>query len=311
MNIILLAHTKIKSVNNPEGDDYDQFRPEGIEKLWTLTHKWADVIMHGDFEMEFTDEKKVRTGDRIIRTTGSLSCVAGNRYGLPDVIRCGNSPEQGWRTFEQTLAVAKKKGHIGGEPKNTLWQEIETECSSRKIKFETFVTRLKAKYGNHITSHKDLTQDQATEVLESFRKNPPNTGKGGDGGSPVTPTPSPNPTPTPSASETTTTPSELQKGSVPMEPWENDPIDDSEPASSGSRDLEASLGTIAQELLEAAHKKNMTWPDIREFAKGKLNRVITNETKIVHLSGVEIALLLQEVNKLSNFAESKAQQASH
>ncbi len=110
MSIILLAHSRIRSVNNPEGSDYDQLRPEGVEKLWTLTHKWADVIAAGTFEV-FVKDDKVRTGQkRVIRTGGSLAVVAGNRYSLPEVIPCGNDAKSAFTNFAQALAKAKANG---------------------------------------------------------------------------------------------------------------------------------------------------------------------------------------------------------
>lgn len=108
MHIILLAHSRIKSVNNPEGDDYDQLRPEGIDKLWTLTHKWADVIAAGTLKIAVKDDKvQGSVTQRIIRTANTPAVVAGNRYGLPTVIECGNSAQATWSNFQGAMKTAR------------------------------------------------------------------------------------------------------------------------------------------------------------------------------------------------------------
>ena len=121
MSIVLLAHSKIKSVNNPEGEDYDQFRPEGIDKLWPLTHKWASVIAAGTFTVQVKDDKASGGRERVIRLRGSAAVVGGNRYGLPESIPCGPSPASAWGAFARAVgdaraAAAKKKAAQPGVP---------------------------------------------------------------------------------------------------------------------------------------------------------------------------------------------------
>jgi hypothetical protein len=108
MSIILLAHSRIKSVNNPEGDDYDQLRPEGIDKLWPLTHKWASVIGAGTYKVFVKDDKADGGRERVIRLRGTAAVVSGNRYGLPEVIPCGGNPAQAWGSFAKAIGDAKK-----------------------------------------------------------------------------------------------------------------------------------------------------------------------------------------------------------
>jgi hypothetical protein len=112
MAVILLAHNKVKTVNNPEGADYDQLRPEGIEKLWTLTHKWADIIAAGTHRVIVKDDKVTSQRGRILRTSGSVSVVAGNRYGLPAEIECGDSAASTWKAFATAVGKAKQAGKV-------------------------------------------------------------------------------------------------------------------------------------------------------------------------------------------------------
>lgn len=110
MMIVLLAHTRIKTVNNPSGPDYDQLRPEGIEKLWPLTHKWSDIIACGAHELLIVDDKVKESKGRVIHTTSTPAVVAGNRYGLPDKIPCGASAQQAWKNFQDAVVKAKSAG---------------------------------------------------------------------------------------------------------------------------------------------------------------------------------------------------------
>lgn len=110
MHIILLAHTQIKSVKNPEGEDYDQYRPEGINKLWPLTHKWASVIASGGYLITIKDDKATGGRDRVLRVRASAAYVAGNRYGLPETIPCGNDPAKAYGLFAREVSAARARG---------------------------------------------------------------------------------------------------------------------------------------------------------------------------------------------------------
>jgi hypothetical protein len=143
MLIVLLAHAKIKTVNNPTGPDYDQVRPEGIDKLWSLTHKWSDIIACGSYELFVKDDKVRESKGRVILTSSSPAAVAGNRYGLPDKIQCGNSAQQAWKNFQDAVVKAKSAGRApapqqqttdtpapqqqASEPASTQQPEPETE----------------------------------------------------------------------------------------------------------------------------------------------------------------------------------------
>jgi hypothetical protein len=110
MSIILLAHSRIRQASNPLGEDYDQIRPEGIEKLWTKTHKWADVIAAGAYQHIVKDDKVLQKSKRVLYTSDTPAAVAGNRYSLPAVIDCGNNAQTAFKNFATALAAAKKNG---------------------------------------------------------------------------------------------------------------------------------------------------------------------------------------------------------
>lgn len=113
MTIFCLCHSKIKTFNNPEGADYDNYRPDMHDKTWSLTHKWADVILFANYETFVTESdpdkkgKGRRSQERIIYTDRHPAFVAGNRLGLVPEISMGTSAEEAWSNFAAALKTAR------------------------------------------------------------------------------------------------------------------------------------------------------------------------------------------------------------
>lgn len=90
MNILLLCHSQIKTVNNPTGDNYDHFESEVNAKISSIFREWCDCVLFAQFDM-YTKKDGMRAkafgGDgRIVQTTHSAAWDAKNRYGLPEVM---------------------------------------------------------------------------------------------------------------------------------------------------------------------------------------------------------------------------------
>lgn len=119
MSIIFLHHAAVKSVSNPTGKDWDQHRPEAIDKMWGLTHKWADVIAYYGTKVAVGKDDKATGETRYLRVTQSASIVAGNRYGMqPDEITSAPGAKNLWDAFAKSLGAAKSKAKIkAAEPK--------------------------------------------------------------------------------------------------------------------------------------------------------------------------------------------------
>lgn len=111
MSILFLHHAKVKTFQDPAGKDWDQWRPEANDKLWGLTHKWADVIAYyGQRVAVSRDDKAQGTATRFLRVGSSPAMVAGNRYGMPDEL-VANKPgaKALWDLFANTLRQCKSK----------------------------------------------------------------------------------------------------------------------------------------------------------------------------------------------------------
>jgi hypothetical protein len=126
MGIIALVHTKVKTFKNPEGPDYDRYAPDMHDKTWSLSHKWSDCVLFGNFEVAFTgvqENKKsgVSKGKaiggnvRMMYTERHASYDAKNRLGLPIEIEMGNSPEEGWANFVVALKFGRKQEVANGK----------------------------------------------------------------------------------------------------------------------------------------------------------------------------------------------------
>lgn len=109
MAVLFLHHSKVKAFQNPAGKDWDQWRPEAVDKLWSLTHKWADVITFFGSKVSVYDDKAKGEEARYLRCNASAAIVAGNRYGMPDEITAPRGAKPLWDAFAAALSKAKAK----------------------------------------------------------------------------------------------------------------------------------------------------------------------------------------------------------
>jgi hypothetical protein len=113
MSILALAHAKITTFKNPEGGDYDRYTVDLHAKTWSVTHKWADMVLFGNFVAHVDAKKndargKARGGSRrVIYTTRTAAYDAKNRHGLPEQIDAGASAAEAWANFAAALQAAK------------------------------------------------------------------------------------------------------------------------------------------------------------------------------------------------------------
>jgi hypothetical protein len=92
MNILLLAHSHLKTFKNPMGDDYDRWELKLAPKTSALLREWSEDILFAAFRISTVKEKsgrgsKVRgimsDSDRLMYTQRRPPFDAGNRHGLP------------------------------------------------------------------------------------------------------------------------------------------------------------------------------------------------------------------------------------
>lgn len=92
MRVIMLAHSTIRTVNNPGGLNYDQNVLQLSKKTDALVKQWSDCLLFGSYETYVKTETEKDTkgkavqGKRVIYTKESAAWEAKNRFGLPDKI---------------------------------------------------------------------------------------------------------------------------------------------------------------------------------------------------------------------------------
>jgi hypothetical protein len=97
MAVILTAHAKVEKFEDPESSPYDRYSPRLHKHACAVVTEWCDAVLFATRKIRTQTEEagfnRKRTtahaigkegGERILRTVGGPSCVAKNRYSLPD-----------------------------------------------------------------------------------------------------------------------------------------------------------------------------------------------------------------------------------
>ena len=87
---ICLAHASVKRFEDPEHPAYDRYEPRLNKEGRDYLCEWADAVLFATRRLTTVEDKgnKDRTraigrqDERILRTTGTASCIAKNRYGI-------------------------------------------------------------------------------------------------------------------------------------------------------------------------------------------------------------------------------------
>lgn len=109
MGVILIAHDKIKRVEDPLTEGYDSHVLKLHDRAAALVLEWADVIGYAGYRI-FTNKtdagfgnketKATTTGERILHVEAHPAHCGGNRFGLK------NMPLD-WSAFSEALGAAQ------------------------------------------------------------------------------------------------------------------------------------------------------------------------------------------------------------
>jgi hypothetical protein len=96
MNVILIAHTRMEKVEDPNGSSYDQYAPRLDKRINGMMREWSDLILFASVEISRSTEKdgfKQRViakavrdqsgNDRVLYLESTPAIVAKSRYPLP------------------------------------------------------------------------------------------------------------------------------------------------------------------------------------------------------------------------------------
>lgn len=94
MNVVVIAHTVVKTFKDPEGPDYDRYMlamNDKAAKLWT---GWADCVLFANHDVRVVTRQGAKPGEkgkardevpeRRLYTTPRAAFDAKNRYSLPE-----------------------------------------------------------------------------------------------------------------------------------------------------------------------------------------------------------------------------------
>lgn len=113
MDIVLLAHAKIKNIHPPDTDPYDTYQIKLQDRAFALIQEWSDMTLFLNYKVNIQktktgiNEERTRgigTGDRMIFTTERPAYKAKSRWPLPDEILIGK--DRTWSEFHTQLEAA-------------------------------------------------------------------------------------------------------------------------------------------------------------------------------------------------------------
>ncbi|AWM35857.1 hypothetical protein GobsT_64230 [Gemmata obscuriglobus] len=295
MAVVLLYHSKAKQFNNPTGKDYEQWKPEGYERLWGLTHKWADVIGFYGLRVQVNKDDKAYKEERYLRVQPSAAIVAGNRYGLPDEVTSAPNAVALYRAFDAEYRKAKARGVTARK-----WSKEEfSALLTRKGKtWRNALSWIDKSFGTtHLEAKPDFASVSAEHVAlyAAWLGNQPDAPPPPPPASPPPPPPPgpvPAPAPLPAATDdvegedrsdptTGATRTPTTTAATPNAPLNSttavakpttlttDPAPKPAPAFGRRFTAPPAPGADVAELLALMHQLDLSWPEVRDRAEGK------------------------------------------
>lgn len=111
MQIVLIAHSEIKTFRPPDMDEYDRYQPKLHKRAFALWQEWCDNVLFVNYRtiLKARDEKGKEfraegRGDRVVFTQERPAFLAKNRWNLPSEIAVGS--DRTWRPVHDALRAA-------------------------------------------------------------------------------------------------------------------------------------------------------------------------------------------------------------
>jgi hypothetical protein len=110
MNIIMIAHSQPRKVEDPLMPAYDVYDLKLHKRASALVEEYCDVILFAQQHIATTVEKKgdkersraTTNGTRIMHTVGQPAFIAKNRYNLPTPLPLS------WAAFDEAMRESRK-----------------------------------------------------------------------------------------------------------------------------------------------------------------------------------------------------------
>lgn len=114
INVIVIAHSRPKDFNNPEGENFQRWSPYMDQDSWQRLGRWAQTVLFYNFHVD-TVKKGTRfkadeeTQARHLCTEWSPAYDAKNKAGLSPIIEAGESGKEAYDNFKQDYLRAIKR----------------------------------------------------------------------------------------------------------------------------------------------------------------------------------------------------------
>lgn len=130
MDVVLLAHSWIKTFKNPAGDDFDRYEMKlhkGASAHW---REWCDAVLFASHDVTTyeSDSKRIKgiaSGARVLRTQHDAAWDAKNRYDLPPSL-----PLE-WEAFAE--AAAEHRPDDPARLRTQIEALLETVADNEKL----------------------------------------------------------------------------------------------------------------------------------------------------------------------------------
>lgn len=109
MHVVLVAHSAIKRVDDPQTGPFDRYQMKLHEKSAAVLREWVDALLFARHEVRTVERNgKVRgqsSGARLLHTTWTAAYDAKNRFDLPETLPLS------WEDFEAAV-----RAHAPADP---------------------------------------------------------------------------------------------------------------------------------------------------------------------------------------------------
>lgn len=100
--IVIIAHSVIRKMEQPDTESYDSFLIKMHEKASSLLIEWADILAFARLKTIVSPDGKASSGERKLVLSDTKYATVGNRYGLPKELPLS------WGAFSESFSNAIK-----------------------------------------------------------------------------------------------------------------------------------------------------------------------------------------------------------
>lgn len=102
MAVVVIAHSMVRKMEQPDTESYDSFVIKMHEKASSLLIEWADILGFARLKTLVNQDGKAASGERVLVLSDTKYATVGNRYNLPNEIPLK------WEEFNNVFAKSIK-----------------------------------------------------------------------------------------------------------------------------------------------------------------------------------------------------------